>query len=454
MADIKQSILQTPRRRKVHYRGRMSQVSFIFGKLLRMFVYQNDWKVLPMAALIAALVSMVVKYDFFLTMEGTLKGALALTCVGIWNGCFNSIQVICRERGIIKREHRSGMHISSYIVSHMLYQALLCLAQTILTIYVCSTMGVQFPQAGFITSFFILDIGITIFLISYASSMLALWISCLAHSTTTAMTVMPFLLIFQLVFSGGIFYLPAWCQTLADFTVSKYGIICVAAQADYNSLPMVTGWNTIQYARNNTVAGTVTLGQVLDFMSNDNNEIVQQLRTMPVGDATTVGHAWETLQRTESWKALLAENVDINTALDLPAEMNTSQNQNKAAFTVGEAFELFKVDKLVDLLKDKQFGRKLTLGEAVDFLAVNPDVQKMRDESTTVQFTVGQLISSIGEERVKAMITDAVAASSKIPAYEHSVDNILDCWLTLGGFIFAYAALAMLSLKPIDRDRR
>ena len=35
---------------------------------------------------------------------------------------------------MIKREHRSGMHISSYIVSHMLYQAFLGLAQTAVTL--------------------------------------------------------------------------------------------------------------------------------------------------------------------------------------------------------------------------------------------------------------------------------------------------------------------------------
>ena len=44
---------------------------------------------------------------------------------------------------MIKREHRSGMHISSYVFSHMLYQALLCLAQTVVTLYVTLTVGVQ-----------------------------------------------------------------------------------------------------------------------------------------------------------------------------------------------------------------------------------------------------------------------------------------------------------------------
>lgn len=98
-----------PLRRGIRHRSREAQVPIYLGKFFRMFIYQNDWKVLPMAAVIAGLVSYVVRKDFFLTMEGTLKGAFALTCIAIWNGCFNSIQVICRERNIVKREHRSGM---------------------------------------------------------------------------------------------------------------------------------------------------------------------------------------------------------------------------------------------------------------------------------------------------------------------------------------------------------
>ena len=104
----------------IRHRGRGAQVLIYLGKLLRMFVYQNDWKVLPMAGLIAGLVGMVIRNRLFITMEGTLMGAFAMVMVCIWNGCFNSIQVICRERDVIKREHRSGMHISSYIASHML----------------------------------------------------------------------------------------------------------------------------------------------------------------------------------------------------------------------------------------------------------------------------------------------------------------------------------------------
>ena len=41
--------------KKIKHRGRFSQVFIYLGKLFRMFIFQNDWKVFPMAAVIAGL---------------------------------------------------------------------------------------------------------------------------------------------------------------------------------------------------------------------------------------------------------------------------------------------------------------------------------------------------------------------------------------------------------------
>ena len=250
------------------HRGRFSQIRIYLGKFFRMFINQNDWKVLPMAAVIGALVGMVVQPNMFLTMEGTLFGAFALSCVCIWNGCFNSIQVVCRERGIVKREHRSGMHISSYVVAHMIYQAFLCLAQTVLLTLVCYRIGVHFPEKGFITGWFALDFAISIFLVTYSSDMLGLFISSFVRSTTAAMTIMPFLLIFQLIFSGGFFSLPEWSQPLTNITISRYGLRSIAALGDYNDLPAVTAWNTLNKMQDTEVSKTLTVDDVAAVLQN------------------------------------------------------------------------------------------------------------------------------------------------------------------------------------------
>jgi hypothetical protein len=210
-----------------------------------MFIYQSDWKVLPFGAVIAAIVTFVVGANMFKTQEGTINGAFALTCCCIWNGFFNSIQVVCRERNIVKREHRAGLHASSYIIAHMLYQLVLCLAQTIVTLLICWVAKVQLPVKGVVTPWGIVDLGITILLTTYAADMLALMVSCIVHTTTTAMTVMPFLLIFQLVFSGAFFQLQGVAQKITALTISRWGMESMCAVGRFNELPMVTLWNTI-----------------------------------------------------------------------------------------------------------------------------------------------------------------------------------------------------------------
>lgn len=241
--------------KSVKHRGRGSQVLICLGKLFRMFIFQTDWKVLPMAAIIAGLVSFVVGANLFKTQEGTIMGTFALACICIWNGFFNSIQVVCRERPIVKREHRAGMHISAYITAHMIYQAFLCLCQTVITIFVCNMAKVTFPTESLITPWPVVDIGISLFLITYCADIMALMISSIVHSTTTAMTIMPFMLIFQLVFSGGFFQLNGAAVKITDFTVSKWGLRALCSQGNYNSKPMVTLWNAVSKLQDMEVGG-------------------------------------------------------------------------------------------------------------------------------------------------------------------------------------------------------
>ena len=252
----------------MHHKGRLGQVPIYLGKLFRMFIYMDDWKVLPMAAVIAGMVAFIAAKNYGSTMEGTGFGSLAITCICIWNGFFNSIQVVCRERDIVKREHRGGMHISSYIMAHMIYQAFLCFMQTIITVIVCVYAGLKFPAQGVIFDNIYIEIGITVFLITYSSDMLSLMISCFVKNTTAAMTVMPFMLIFELLFSGSVFSLSDTIKPLTNLSIAKWGINCLCAQGQFNSLPMVTVWNQINNFQNVEMGGVYPIKQVVEEMWN------------------------------------------------------------------------------------------------------------------------------------------------------------------------------------------
>ncbi len=255
---------------KLHYRGRIGQISIYLGKMLRMFVYQNDWKVLPMAALIGGLVTFAVGPNMYVTQEGTISGCFALICACVWNGFFNSIQVICRERPIVKREHRSGMHITSYIAAHMIYQMMLCLLQTGIILMIVDVAGLKVHSAGLISKYLLVDMGITMFLTTYAADMLSLAISAFVKNTTAAMTVMPFVMIFQLVFSGGLIPLTGPSAIFTDYTITKWGLQSLCTLGDYNSQPMVTLWNTIWKFRAMEVDGQKPIKLMTDYILKNN----------------------------------------------------------------------------------------------------------------------------------------------------------------------------------------
>ena len=482
---------QAPRR-KIRHRGRGSQVLIYLGKQLRFFINENDWKVLPMAAVIAALVGMVIRRRLFINMEGSLIGAFALTCVAIWNGCFNSIQAVCRERAIIKREHRSGMHVSSYVAAHMIYQFMLCALQTGLTMYVLRMMEIQFPAEGFMTPWMILDIGISMLLISYASDMMSLFISSISHTTTGAMTVMPFVLIFQLVFSGGVIPLPAWSRPLSNFTISNYGIRVIAAQSGYNELPMVTAWNTLEGMRNQEIGGTVTLGQILDLT---NSSAVQKRRDVQVLGPHTVEEAAEMVNDADASLHLREKQVSVNVvprkvvewmltsenfgamrsqtlwsaaggtiSLTLEDLLKNLQNMPEAqplldqevgtTFTLGQALDFLLQDESARSLRESQLNGPVTLGNVTDFLNTNPSVQARRDETIDIRLTMGEVFEMFGEEKLKALVQQKTAEASRKPEYERTTENVLGNWMMLVSFILLFALLSVLALELIDKDKR
>ena len=488
---MSENTVKSRRRFRAHHRGRGAQVFIYLGKLLRMFVYQNDWKVLPMAALIAGLVGMVIRRRMFVNMEGTLMGAFAVVCVCIWNGCFNSIQVICRERDVIKREHRSGMHISSYICSHMLYQLFICIAQVGVTLYVTMLTGVKYDMGTpMITPWFIVDFGISMIMITYASDMLSLWISTLARTTTTAMTIMPFVLIFQLVFSGGMLTLPEWTKSLTPFTISNPGLKVIAAQADTNNRPYATIASMVSKMRDNEIGGTVTLGQVLDLMADEDNPTVAEIRSKEIGKIMTIGEIKEALDSSESFAKLREERIVDDTSvadlLKLVVEADSLQavrdyDFGLPGFTVGKVIEeLLKDDDLQEMLsfqvtkamtvddvlkaidaeglmeqyKDVQVGGVTTVGEAIDWLSSIDDVQAQRDRSFTLKTTVGKLLDMVGEDKVKTFLEEKAAAASYKAEYENNPSNIIKYWEHLVLFIFGFALLAMITLEFIDKDKR
>lgn len=279
--------------------GRRGQVGIYLGKLFRIFIYEKDWKFIPVAALIAFIVAAVVGRNLFRSMEGTTIGSLALVSVCIWNGFFNSIQSVCRERAIIKREHRSGLHISAYMGSHMIYQAFICASQVVVSMIVYKAMGVRYPAQGLITPWFLSDFFLTLFLITYTSDMMALMVSCIVKDTTSAMTAMPFLLIIMLVFSGVAFPLKGAPSRIANFTISKWGIFAVCTLGNFNSLPSTALMSVIR-----KLGGVPLVGDVVAVITSP--EYAYRFEMWAAGMVQKPEYAFTAANLWKDWGILIA----------------------------------------------------------------------------------------------------------------------------------------------------
>ncbi len=190
----------------------------------------------------------LIAYLFsFVTVENTFKSyfdaqsmLFCLSCAGIWVGLMNSIQEVCKERSIVRREYMADVRLSAYICSKLGVQALLAFLQcSLMMIIFAATIGL--PERGVIFSNAFPEMLITLFLVTLSSSALGLVISSLVKNTDRAMVFAPVILIPQLLFSGILFTLQGATEVLSWLCVSRWGMQAFSNTANLNGVL----WNSL-----------------------------------------------------------------------------------------------------------------------------------------------------------------------------------------------------------------
>ena len=213
------------------------QTSVYFKKISRIAIREKAWKFIVFAAIIALIVGVVVSEDMFSNFERTKSGFFTLASACIWLGIFNSIQSICKEHDIIRSEYRQGMKLSSYISANILWQVVLCMVQSVIIFVVCIVFGFFGEEIvdGVVMNAYV-EYFITIFLLTFGSAVLGIMVSSVSGNPTTAMTIMPFVLILQLIMCGVLFELTGFSEVVANITYSKWGMSAFASTADLNGI--------------------------------------------------------------------------------------------------------------------------------------------------------------------------------------------------------------------------
>jgi ABC-type multidrug transport system ATPase subunit/pSer/pThr/pTyr-binding forkhead associated (FHA) protein len=146
--------------------------------------------------------------DFIVPGPGYAETVLFIMAFSaIFFGCINAAREIVKEAPIYGRERAVNLGILPYLFSKIVVLGLLCLVQSAILV-LCVSIPDPITTSIFLPP--VLEVYITIALTSLAGLMMGLMVSALVPNTDRAMTIVPLLLIPQIIFSGTIFPLNSW----------------------------------------------------------------------------------------------------------------------------------------------------------------------------------------------------------------------------------------------------
>jgi len=181
---------------------------------------------LSQGAAVAVLTALVSPHPMIWSLDGSPPG-FVFACAAVWFGMINAVRELVKERTIWRREQLAGASPHAYLASKVAVLTALAAVQVLTTLVVLDlAFGLPTDSPGGTP---LISIGITLGLATLAGTAIGLFISAIAPSMDRAMSLVPYLLVVQLILSGVLFHLGAlrflsWLVP-ARWAVSAFGTI-------------------------------------------------------------------------------------------------------------------------------------------------------------------------------------------------------------------------------------
>lgn len=162
-----------------------------------------------------------------------LKVLFIFACIGIWVGLSSSVREIVKESAIYARERLINLGLLPYLASKVFIRSGLTFLQTLL-IVVTVVIGFKSPEYNLMP--WSIGLGITTFLTLLASVTLSLMISAAVKNENEANSVLPLIMIPQIILSGVLFELEGLSGKLGWLTISRWSMGAYGALVDVNAM--------------------------------------------------------------------------------------------------------------------------------------------------------------------------------------------------------------------------
>jgi ABC-type multidrug transport system permease subunit len=150
-------------------------------------------------------------------------------------GCINGAREIVKEEAVYRRERAVYLGITPYLFSKIVVLGFLCLIQSLVLVLIVNGKASFSDKGIFLPT--IVEIYISMFFTAMAGLMMGLTVSALAPNNDRATSMIPILLIPQVIFSGIIFQLDSPpMQFLGAFFAARWAMAGMGSTIGLHSL--------------------------------------------------------------------------------------------------------------------------------------------------------------------------------------------------------------------------
>ena len=221
------------RRSKSFAQSRWRQLAILTRRYLELIFAdkKNLLLLLAQAPVIGALLVLVTTPDSLTSGRLEAKKLIfMLATTGVWFGVINAAREICKEDTVLRRERLAGLRAGPYVASKVVVLALLVLVQSALLLGAIAlrTHLPPFPAA--------LELYAVIVLAGLAGIALGLCVSAIAATPDKATSLIPLVLVPQVVFAGIMFSLHGVTKLIAWGVSAHAAVDAMSDIVDMNEL--------------------------------------------------------------------------------------------------------------------------------------------------------------------------------------------------------------------------
>ncbi len=150
-----------------------------------------------------------------------------------WFGTINAAREIVKEAPIYRRERAVNLGLVPYVLSKVFVLGMLCLVQSLLLLVIVGLKG-GYPAHGLLLPVFF-DIYLSLALAALGGLTMGLTISAIAPNADRAMSLVPLVLLPQMIFAGNSFKLSGGTELLSFLMVARWALVALGSIADLHS---------------------------------------------------------------------------------------------------------------------------------------------------------------------------------------------------------------------------